>query len=517
MKTENMHFGLCFPRDFILDEDDRHKWAKLLLMSRNLSLEDAKNLTVTTKHFLAADQILDDLHLETEALKMPSENENDNVENELNSEVLRFYAKFQEWIRKGTFLTEEEIIELTNEFKAISPEMLHSIIDREQVLKLSTPAEFREHLSKYIIGQEKAVEIISTLVHEQKLRSGTKRLLPKSTGLFLGSTGTGKTYLINKARELLDVPIVRVSCGDLVPSGYRGTTINMALTLLHHFANRDLGATSKGIIHFDEIDKLATSYHKGEDAWRSTVQQEILKLFDMNETLSFPSPDGPHAPFLSIMTNNLMLVFSGAFHGIEDIILQRLKKEYQDNLNLVDLDNIIDYCTPLDVQAYGMLPELAARISFISPLKNHSPMDLVNMMKNSKESELIKHKNKCDILGIQLTITDEAINVIADEVYHHSLGARYIGTTLNLLLSDIYLNYHDYKGKEYILSGMMAKQKLSINKYQLVFKAFESNTTIEEIENRFNLSKDEILDLFLQWKSLNKEKYQEENKTLKNS
>lgn len=109
------------------------------------------------------------------------------------------------------------------------------------------------------------------------------------------------------------------------------------------------------------------------------------------------------------------------------------------------------------------------------------------------------------MLGIQLIITDDAINVIAEEVYYHKLGARYIGVTLNSVLSDLYLNYHDYQGKTFLVNGALAKQKLSFKKYHLVFKAFESNTSVEEIEQRFGLNKDEILDLFLQWESMKNE------------
>ncbi len=77
--------------------------------------------------------------------------------------------------------------------------------------------------------------------------------------LIPGPTGTGKTATIEAASEFLGIPFKIVDTSNLVAQGIKGTSIEDELYSLFSLADNKRELAEKGIIAFDEFDKLSQS------------------------------------------------------------------------------------------------------------------------------------------------------------------------------------------------------------------------------------------------------------------
>ena len=134
---------------------------------------------------------------------------------------------------------------------------LDNTIDKDAVLR--SPRKIKSYLDGYVIGQDKAKEVLAIAIHDHYIRMNTPNLdknNKKSNVLLIGPSGTGKTYLIDMTSELLGVPFISTSITGITASGYVGGSIDGILkALIRKAGNVKLAET--GIIYLDEIDKIA--------------------------------------------------------------------------------------------------------------------------------------------------------------------------------------------------------------------------------------------------------------------
>jgi ATP-dependent Clp protease ATP-binding subunit ClpX len=296
--------------------------------------------------------------------------------------------------------------------------------------------------------------------------------------------------------------MLRVNCGDLVPAGIVGYTLTKAMTYLHLKAGSEIKKTAQGLLHFDEFDKLAIHNHINDDQWKTTTQFEMLKFFDLNEKIIFPCSFEQFARPVQMSTNNLMLVFSGAFQGLDAIIYSRLITEFDGNTKLIDKDNLMLYCTGDDIQKYGIIPELAGRLTFISPLNKLTSTDIYSILTRAKESEFSKHVKKCELMGVRIRFTENALRCIAQKVADQNLGARYINTIMTQILKDVYFNVHNYRKGELWIDDKRVLHACNSNRNLMLFREFDNNTDLAAIAEKFDIKVDNLLDIYLEYKSL---------------
>ena len=230
--------------------------------------------------------------------------------------------------------------------------------------RLLTPAEIKQRLDRYVIGQELAKEILSVAVynHYKRLRdqSAERRVcadsenveLEKSNVLLLGPSGTGKTLLAGTLARILDVPFAIADATTLTQAGYVGDDVESILVRLLDVAEGDVGRAEWGIVYIDEVDKLARSSESPNvvrDVSGEGVQQALLKLVEGTQArLNKKGQARDGGAEAVIDTRNILFIAGGAFAGLEDVVARRIAPGSNDDFGSPFLSRPASCsCTPV--------------------------------------------------------------------------------------------------------------------------------------------------------------------------
>ncbi|HOY37757.1 MAG TPA: AAA family ATPase [Bacteroidales bacterium] len=500
MEKRTKYFGLEYPTQIHLPEDVKYTLAKLLFASPTAGIEEVKLVLENEKLVSAVENLIFALDFEIVSVGQPDEDGLEFMSRKETEKLMK--KKIKKWISHFGSPTENEILDLANDKKIHNKEFWLEVYEKMKRVKINTIPEIESYLKQYVKGQDEAVRTIAMMVFEHRLRLSEHIDLPNNAVCMIGSTGTGKTWLASKAGELLNVKPYRINCAELVPSGIVGMSLEKHLTQMYMLYNGNNKKMSRSMIHFDEIDKISYRYHIS-DAFKATLQLEMLRFFNKGEKLNFNTRSYYLSESTNIETGSMLLVFSGAFNGIEEIITQRLIQENDGKLFLVDTDNMIQYCKTDDLVNYGFIPELAARLNNICPLQPLTTTGIREILSNAQESELSRHMNKCKALNLKVRFSDDAIALMAENIVKKKIGARGIAEVLTPLLSHYYFNADQYKGKEIVIDGNAVRRINFHRNYKTLAKAFEQKTPLNEIMEQFKASADEVLDLYLKWKEIN--------------
>jgi ATP-dependent Clp protease ATP-binding subunit ClpX len=319
-------------------------------------------------------------------------------------------------------------------------------------INLLKPAEIKNFLDQYVIGQDMAKKIIAVAVYNHYKRLMQKPdpediEIEKSNIILVGETGTGKTLLAKTVAKMLHVPFTIVDATVLTEAGYVGEDIESLLTRLLQNADYDVKAAEKGIVFIDEIDKIARKEGDNPSITRDVsgegVQQGLLKLLE-GSIVNVPPQGGrkhPEQKMIPVDTKNILFICGGAFVGIEKKIAQRLNTQIvgygaSKVREKVDKDNLMKYIAPQDLRAFGMIPEIIGRlpvVTHLDPLDKKALRAILTEPKNALVKQYLK-LFKMD--NIDLTFADGVLDFIVDKAVEFKLGARGLRSICETIMLD---------------------------------------------------------------------------------
>ena len=325
--------------------------------------------------------------------------------------------------------------------------------------KVPPPSKIKAFLDQYVIGQDMAKRKLAVAVYNhykrleanQKIEGQTEESdveIQKSNVLLIGPTGTGKTLIAQTLARFLDVPFVIADATTLTEAGYVGEDVENIVLNLYQASGNNIDRTIKGIVYIDEIDKLAKKNFTSSvsrDVSGEGVQQALLKIIEgtMANIQVRGSKRLPNQEYLQVDTSNILFICGGSFEGLQQLIEERMGKRAVGFNTQEEKDErkkeleILQRVTPGDLDRFGLIPEFIGRLPVIAVMDDLGVDDLVQVLKEPKNSLVKQYEKLFKFEKVKLTFTDEALEAVARKASTRKAGARGLRTILEKVMLDV--------------------------------------------------------------------------------
>jgi ATP-dependent Clp protease ATP-binding subunit ClpX len=294
---------------------------------------------------------------------------------------------------------------------------------------LPTPSELIAMLDRKVIGQIEAKRTLAVAVYNHFLFCALGELsnwpVEPTSVLLLGPTGCGKSALLKAIRDSTNIPLVYLNCTGLTQNGYKGINVNEVLERLENELLED-NRTQPAIVVWDEVDKLRELpfTHPGLSCG---VQQDLLTYLDGTRCGKSGQLD----------SSRFLNVGCGAFVGLDKLRKRRNSVPQIGFVQQSDHTDPEESMEPISTQHlidYGLIPEFVGRFSTVTELV---PLDAVTLRRILTEAEgnpLAMKKRMFEIHGVELKVTDCAIDEMIAQAAKMGTGARSLKRVIHATL-----------------------------------------------------------------------------------
>ncbi len=341
-----------------------------------------------------------------------------------------------------------------------------------------------ESTSKKIVGQEPVIKTLVNQIYNNQMiiddieKDGdldVTELDARKTSILLdGETGTGKTAILKDIAKQLGLPIVIASSTNFSATGYVGASVTDLLDDLLDQTDGDIEKAERGIIVFDEVDKLAFKKDSiiGKDMCEE-VQHELLTFIGGGE-YDVTTEGYPYSSTEVFNTSKNTIILSGAFTDLREEKIKEVDKSHKSmgfSMNSSDDYEKQYVVTPDDYIKYGLMREFFGRIKVLTSTKSYNLEDCINILTKSTISPLLNFEKTVKMYGYPGIEYDyDFINKVAEEGMKMKTGARGLQTVMsgiqnNLLDSLINGEFDKTKPIKLTISMIDDYKKAFVRKY----------------------------------------------------
>lgn len=357
------------------------------------------------------------------------------------------------------------------------------------------PRDIVVYLDKSIIGQREAKQTLARAVfyHYNAIRQELKGTpivgYQKNNVVLIGEPGCGKTTLVRKVAELLNVPFLRFDATQFSPTGIVGKDATGIIREMVQSA-RPRELAEYGIVFVDEFDKLVKGYGVvGTDSYGRDIQATFLRILEDQEVDTAPeySPLGMLGlGGEKVKTNYMLFIVAGAFDGLEEIVEKRLgyktigfgRPESRENQQKRK-EALLQHTAHTDLVEYGFLSQLAGRIPILTTLHRLEPENLYQILTQAEGNILEQYRQQIKTAtGCEIQFSDEALREIAQRAYDLKTGARGLMTVCESILKDLMFDLPQMSGKNTL---SITKEALDHPK-QMIFSDY-----VADFQNRYGI------------------------------